>query len=79
MRNIRLTTFLGALAIGCIGTTSAFAQDKDEDTPMSKEMSEVSSSLKKLRKLEKGDYASGAAAVREAHEALLRSMAFQRA
>lgn len=48
----------------------------DEDTPMAKEMQAVSRSLKELRKISKTDYAAGAAAARNAHEALLKSMAY---
>ncbi len=73
IKKVRL--FLGALALGFIGTASAIAAD-EEDTPMTKEMKEISSSLKSLRKIDKSDYAAGAAAVRKAHEATLRSMAY---
>ena len=74
--NIRkLRLFLGAVALGFLGTASVIAAD-EEDTPMTKEMKEISSSLKSLRKIDKTDYAAGAAAVRKAHEATLRSMAY---
>ena len=73
IRKVRL--FLGAVALGFLGTASAIAAD-EEDTPMTKEMKEISTSLKNLRRLDKADYAAGAAAVRKAHEATLRSMAY---
>ncbi len=67
--------------MGFIGCASAIAADDDADkTPMEKEMKIVSTKLKELRKMKKEDkayYENGAKAVREAHEALLRSMAFQ--
>lgn len=43
---------------------------------MEKEMKTVSSKLKELRKMDKTDYAGGAEKVREAHTALLNSMAY---
>jgi len=43
IRKVRL--FLGAVALGFLGTASAIAQD-DEDTPMTKEMKEISTNLK---------------------------------
>lgn len=76
IRKVRL--FLGAIALGLIGTASAIADDhgEHEHTPMEKEMKTVSDSLKSLRKIDKSDYAAGAEAVRKAHEAILRSMAY---
>jgi len=70
--------FLGAIAFGFLGCASAIADEEDdkEKTPMAKEMKTVSEKLKSLRKIDKADYAAGAKAVREAHAALLRSMAF---
>jgi len=73
IRKVRL--FLGAIALGFVGTASAIAEDEN-DTPMAKEMKEISANLKNLRRIDKGDYAAGAAAVRKAHEATLRSMAY---
>lgn len=46
------------------------------DTEMGKAMSETSKALKSLRKLPKDDYKAAAAAVRTAHEALLKSMSY---
>lgn len=43
---------------------------------MAKEMETVSKKLKSLRTMDRADYAAGAKAVREAHEALLRSMKY---
>ncbi|MGJ8657873.1 MAG: hypothetical protein ACSHX6_15605 [Akkermansiaceae bacterium] len=76
IRKVRL--FLGAIALGFIGTASAIADDHEdhEHTPMEKEMKTVSDSLKSLRKIDKGDYVAGAEAVRKAAEAMLRSMAY---
>ena len=75
IRKVRL--FLGAIALGFLGTASAIADDHGGDhTPMEKEMKAVSDSLKTLRRMDKSDYAAGAAAVRKAHEAILRSMAY---
>jgi len=78
IRKVRL--FLGAIALGFIGTASALADNQgegeSEKTPMQKEMKTVSDSLKSLRKIDKADYAAGAEAVRKAHEAILRSMAY---
>ncbi len=76
MKTKKLRLFLGAIALGFLGTASAIAQDDSDTTPMGKEMKTVSDSLKSLRKLEKSDYAGGAKAVREAAEAMLRSMAY---
>lgn len=45
-----------------------------DGSAMAKEMKEVGKSVKALRMVAKGDYAAGAAAVRKAHEALLRAM-----
>ncbi len=67
---------MGAIAFGFLGTASALADDDHEHTPMEKEMKTVSDSLKSLRKMDKSDYTAGAAAVRKAHEAMLRSMAY---
>jgi phosphoenolpyruvate-protein kinase (PTS system EI component) len=72
IRKVRL--FLGAIALGFLGTASAIADD--DHTPMEKEMKTVSDSLKSLRKIDKADYAAGAEAVRKAHAAILRSMAY---
>jgi Arc/MetJ-type ribon-helix-helix transcriptional regulator len=76
MKTRRVRLFLGAIALGFIGTASAIAQEDSDSTPMGKEMKTVSDSLKSLRKIEKGDYAAGAEAVRKASEAMLRSMAY---
>jgi phosphoenolpyruvate-protein kinase (PTS system EI component) len=73
IRKVRL--FLGAIALGFLGTASVIADD--DHTPMEKEMKTVSDSLKSLRKMDKDDYAAGAEAVRQAHAALLRSMAYR--
>jgi len=75
MRIKRMKIFLGAIAFGFLGCASAIA-DEDDKTPMAKEMKTVSDSLKSLRKIDKTDYTGGAKAVREAHAALLRSMAY---
>ncbi len=71
----RMKIFLGAIAFGFLGCASAVAEEK-EATPMAKEMKTVSSKLKELRKMDKSDFAAGAAAVKAAHEAMLRSMAY---
>lgn len=76
MRIKKVKLFLGAIAFGFLGTASALADDGKEDTPMDKEMKIVSDSLKTLRKIDKSDHAAGAAEVRKAHEAILRSMAY---
>ena len=75
MKTRKVRLFLGAIALGFLGTASAIADDH-EDTPMAKEMKTVSDSLKSLRKMDKADHASGAEAVRKAHAAILRSMAY---
>ncbi len=62
--------------MGFLGCASAIADDDKEGTPMEKEMKTVSDRLKALRKMDKSDYVGGAKVVREAHSALLRSMAF---
>ncbi|WP_346187000.1 hypothetical protein [Rubritalea halochordaticola] len=49
----------------------------EEHTQMEKDMKETGSALKSLRKIEKSDYEGGAKLVREAHEALLKSMSQQ--
>lgn len=74
MKIKKVKLFLGAIALGFIGTASAIADD--DHTPMAKEMKTVSDSLKSLRKIDKSDYAGGAEAVRKAHAAILRSMAY---
>ncbi len=77
MKIKKLRLFLGAIAFGFLGTASAIADEDGHDhTPMEKEMKIVSDSLKSLRKIDKADYAAGAEAVRKAHGAILRSMAY---
>mgnify|MGYP000205434653 CR=1 FL=1 len=75
MKTRKVRLFLGAIALGFLGTASAIADDK-EDTPMAKEMKIVSDSLKSLRKIDKADHASGAEAVSKANAAIRRSMAY---
>ena len=72
MKFTRLLFSLGATALLVSGQL-AWA---DEGTPMSREMSVVSKKLKELRKIPKDDYKAGVVAVRQAHEALLKSMAY---
>ena len=54
MKTRKVRLFLGAIALGFIGTASAIADDH-EDTPMAKEMKTVSDSLKSLRKIDKAE------------------------
>lgn len=64
--------------MGFLGVAGAVAQEENEKekTPMAKEMKTLSDKLKSLRTMPKGDFKAGAQAVREAHGALLKSMAF---
>jgi len=72
MKNLRLiaiATFAFILPV-----STSFAED---DTPMSEEMSAASKALKSLRKIDASDWDALAAAARTAHEALLKSMAYE--
>lgn len=63
------------LLIGVTLLTSLLAEE--EKTPMQKEMGKASSALKSLRKIKKDDWAGMVQASRQAHEAFLKSMAYQ--
>jgi len=70
---MKLKTILCATAGLFFAMSNVWAED---DTPMSEEMSDVSSSLKKLRKIDKDDWVGMANATRAAHVSLLKGMAF---
>lgn len=64
------------MAGGMVSTASA--QDGGhKHTEMEEQMKATGKALKELRKIAKDDYAGGAKLSREAHEALLKSMAHQ--
>jgi hypothetical protein len=59
-----------------VGVTGLTAGAGAAETPMGEAMGDASTALKSLRKLPKDDFKAAAAAVRTAHEALLKSMSY---
>lgn len=74
-----VTSLLRLLSICSLCSVALVAQvhaDSDEDTPLTKTMTESSKALKSLRKIDKDDWAGGAEAARVAAEGLRKGMEF---
>ena len=74
-----VTPLLRLLSVGSLCSAVLIAQvhaDSDEDTPLTKTMTESSKALKSLRKIDRDDWAGGAEAARAAADGLRKGMEF---
>ena len=70
--NGKLATLAGLVSFLTVPGLTA----QQDDSPMTKEMKASSLALKELRKIPRGDWEAMAKAVRDAQQALLKSMSF---